>query len=146
MTHDEQLRNLITSDIFAVSNMAAHYDVDVPDDIVEFQLEWFDFGPNDVTSYSFEELQELAEETLKLLDENPAVCKEPTVQLPIRQLKKMIGKTYEEVKKDRASQIELWSDSRNIGSMGINAFLSKHGSSEEFLEARRVIEAMLGSF
>ena len=106
MTRDEQLRNLIAKDIFEVSNMAAHYDVDIPDDIEEFQLEWFDFGPEDVTSYSFEELQEMAKETLDLLDENPDICKEPMVQFPIKQLKKMIGKTYEEVKEDRASQID----------------------------------------
>lgn len=144
MTKNEQLRNLIAKDLFGVANMAAHYDIELPEEVEDFMMDWFDNDPHQPTEYTYEELQDLAIIVLDIVDKNPQITREPMVKFPLSELKKMIGKTEFEMSLEKASQMELWSDMNNINSLGLSGFLKKHGTNQELLEAQAVIKAFFG--
>lgn len=142
MTREQQRNNLIAKDVFAVANMAAHYDIEIPEDLEDFMMDWFSLDPHQPTEYTFDELKEFAVVVLDIVDKNPRIEREIMIRFALSELRNLVGKSESEIDKEKSSQMELWSDMDNFPSMGMSAFMKKHGSNRELLEAQAVIAAM----
>jgi hypothetical protein len=145
MTKNERMLQMIGKDLFSVANMAAHYDVEIPEEVEDFMMDWFDNDPYEPMEYSFEELKGMAKTVLAIVEENPEIKREPMVKFPLAELEKLVTKTELEMSVYKSEQIKCWDDMDNISSVGgIGGFMAKHANNPELLAAQEVIKQLFG--